>query len=144
MRVAQTTTVKQRGIGRPDYSPLVTVGKSIVGVDQIEWSSLTLIKDLAAGTVETRTVYTVPANYKLNFGGIIVTCSASCIQKLIVYTPGSLIGDYHYDMKGDIMFGPLNSKSVAAGGDIILYIYNNDSVARDFSVSLSGVLERVG
>ncbi|GAJ22504.1 unnamed protein product, partial [marine sediment metagenome] len=72
-----------------------------------------------------------------------VTCNASCIQKLIVYTPGSILGDYHYDMRGDITFGPLNSKSVEAGKDIILYIYNNDSVARDFSVLLLGVLEKV-
>lgn len=144
MRVTSSVAVVTRGIGRPDYSPLIAVGKPVVGADQVEWSSLTLIKDLAAATIATRTVYTVPVGYKLNFGGIIITCSASCIQKLIVYTPGSLIGDYHYDMKGDISFGPLNSKSVEAGKDIVLYIYNNDSVARDFSVSLSGVLEKVG
>lgn len=140
----KTFTVEAEGVGRPAYSPLVSVSKPIVGVDQEEWSKLVLVKDLAAGSVETKTVYTVPAGYKLNFGGIIVTCSASCIQKLIVYTPGSVLGDYRYDIRGDITFGPLNSKSVPAGQDIILYIYNNDSVPRDFSVLLSGVLEKVG
>jgi len=140
----ETRTVEATGIGRPAYSPLVSVSKPVVGADQAEWSNLTLVKDLAATTIETRTVYTVPSGYKLNFGGIIVTCSGSCIQKLIIYATGSVIGDYLYDMRGDITFGPLNSKSVAAGKDIILYIYNNDSVVRDFSVLLQGVLEKVG
>ena len=140
----KTFTVEAKGVGRPAYSPLVSVSKPVVGADQEEWSELVPVKDLAAGTYDEKTVYTVPSGYKLNFGGIIVTCSASCIQKLIVYTPGSVLGDYRYDMRGDITFGPLNSKSVGAGKDVILYIYNNDSVARDFSVLLSGTLEKVG
>lgn len=142
--VEKTWTVETRGTGRPDYSPLVSISKPVVGVDQEEWSDLTLIEGLAARTIEERIIYTVPSGYKLNLGGLIVTCSASCIQKIIVYTPGSVAGDYRYDMRGDIDLGVLNSKSVAAGENVILYIYNNDSVARDFSIFLSGVLEQVG
>lgn len=144
MGITRRFAVERRGTGRPDYAPAVAASKPVVIAGQAEWSNLTLVKDLAADTIETRRIYTVPSDYKLNFGGLIVTCSASCIQKIVVYTPGSIIGDYLYDMRGDIVFGPLNSKSVEAGKDIILYIYNDDSVARDFSVFLSGVLEKVG
>ncbi|MBA7716362.1 hypothetical protein ES703_125433 [subsurface metagenome] len=142
--MAEVFTVEQRGIGRPDYTPAFITSKPVVVEGQDDWNVTITKDDLAPGTVYSEAAYTVPEGYRLNLGGLIITCSGSCIQKLILYTPGKILGDYLYDMRGDIVFGPLSSKTMLAGQVLTVYIYNNDSVARDFSLSILGVLERVG
>lgn len=143
MRVTRTVTVEQRGIGKPDYTPAVIASKPVVVEGQDDWNIAIIKDDLAAGAIYSEDVYTVPEGYRLNLGGLIITCSGSCIQKLILYTPGKILGEYLYDMRGDIVFGPLSSKTMLAGQVLTVYIYNNDSVARDFSLSILGLLERV-
>lgn len=144
MRVTQTITVEQRGIGKPDYTPAVITSKPVVVEGQDDWNVTIIKDDLAPGAVYSKDAYMVPEGYQLNLGGLIITCSGSCIQTLILYTPGKILGEYLYDMRGDIVFGPLSSKTMQAGQVLTVYIYNNDSVARDFSLSLIGVLEKVG
>lgn len=139
-----TYPVAAKGIGRPDNTPTVTTSKPVIIENQEDWNVAIAKKDLAPGTVYTEDVYTVNVGYQLNLGGVIITCTGSCLQKLILYTPGKILGDYIYDMRGDIVFGPLTSKTMRAGQVLTAYIYNNDSVARDFSLSILGVLERVG
>lgn len=142
--MAEVFTVEQRGIGRPDYTPAVITSKPVVVEGQDDWNVEIIKDDLASGTVYSEAAYTVPEGYQLNLGGLIITCSGSCIQKLILYTPGKILGEYLYDMRGDIVFGPLSSKTMLAGQVLTVYIYNNDKVARDFSLSMLGVLEQVG
>lgn len=143
MRVTREFTVTQRGIGKPDYTPAVITSKPIVVESQEDWNVTIIKDDLAPGDIYSEDVYTVPEGYRLNLGGVIITCNGSCIQKLILYTPGSILGDYLYDMRGEIVFSPLSSKTLEAGQVLTAYIYNNDSVARNFSLSILGVLERV-
>lgn len=144
MKVTKTFTVATRGIGRPDYTPAVITSKPVVVESQEDWNVAIAKEDLAPSTIYSKDAYTVPEGYQLNLGGLIITCSGSCLQKLILYTPGKILGDYIYDMRGDIIFGPLTSKTMQAGQVLSVYIYNNDSVARDFSLSLIGLLEKVG
>ncbi len=141
--MAETFTVETRGVGKPDYTPAVIASKPTIVEGQEEWSVQVAVNALAGGTIYTEDVYEVPEGYRLNLGGLIITCSASCIQKLIIYTPGKILGDYRYDMRGDLVFGDLSSAKMNAGETLTVYIYNNDSVPRDFSLSLMGVLERI-
>ena len=138
----KTFAVEAEGVGRPAYMVAVTASKPAIVENQEQWTLQISQKALASGTYSTDT-YTVPEGYKLNLGGAIITCSSSCIQKLILYAPGNALGDYLYDMRGDILFGALSSFVIAAGQMLTVYIYNNDSVARDFSLSMVGMLERV-
>lgn len=95
---------------------------------------------LGAGEVATIEVLTVPSNKRLYLGGGIITCNASCIQKCVMtHTPG-VIGDYRYDMRGDIVLNPLSATIVAPGETLTVYIYNLDDVSRDFSLTLYGML----
>lgn len=142
----ETFPVESKGVGRPDYSPIVGTTKPVVGVDQQKWElqitrSATLGNAVPAHSVAAIAAYTVPKKWKLHVGGAIVTCNASCIQKICM-THITLIGMYRYDVKGELIFGALSSSIINAGNTLNIYIYNDDSVARDFSLTLVGVLEK--
>lgn len=142
MSEIRTFKVKGVGVGKPDYTDLTSPTKTIVGLDQEKWGLLVTRSGMAHGS-EVIPAYTVPAHRKLNLGGGVITCNASCIQKVVLtYTPG-IVGDYRYDMKGQIVFGALSSTVLTAGDVLTIILYNNDTVARDFSISLVGVLEIV-
>jgi len=147
MPVTREFDVTVTGTGRPDYSPRVDVGKPILTENQTEWSDLWTTENdyggrLPPGTL-TVTMYTVPTGYKLHLGGGVVSCEASCIQNIaLVATPG-ILGDFRFDMQGQIIFSPDSAVPLEAGTALQFILYNNDSVARHFSVSLVGTLERV-
>jgi len=143
----ETFAVEPKGKGRPDYSPIVGTTKPVVGVEQERWElqitrSAELENAVPARSVAAIPAYTVPEKRKLHIGGAIVTCNASCIQKICM-THITLIGMYRYDIKGELMFGALSSSIIDAGNTLNIYIYNEDIVARDFSVTIVGVLEKV-
>ena len=130
-------------MGRPDYTPEVAVSKPIVGVLQNRWSVLWTPTAVAADSMVQSDLYTVPDGYRLHIGASIITCSASIIQMVrMVHTPG-IIGDYRYDVKGELIFGPDSATVLEAGDTLTVYVFNNDVVPRDFSVSMTGVVERV-
>jgi len=146
--VTKEFTVPKKGVGRPDYSPQITVSKPILTPNQLHWSDLWTTEEDYGGRLPSGilcvTMYTVPANYRLHLGGGVVSCEASCIQNIaLVCTPG-IIGDFRFDMRGDIVFG-VTAASIIEGGDALQFIlWNNDIVPRHFSVSLIGTLERRG
>lgn len=140
----KTYNVKTRGVGRPDYSPLIAVAKPIVGIMQEKFSLLWTPLAVPPGTVVASDIYNVPTGFQLNIGGAFITCDGSCIQTVrMCHTPG-IIGDYRYDMEKSIPFTPLSSTVIPAGDTCTVYVFNNDSVAHDFSVTVTGVLEEIG
>ena len=122
--------------------------KSVIGLRQETWELLVTRRAedgnaLAANSVAVISAYTVPANKRLYLGGGVISCNVSCIQKVVMtHTPG-LLGDFRYDVQGQIVLNPLAAVIVDPGDTITIYLYNNDSVARDFSISLIGMLELV-
>lgn len=151
MGVTRRFSVEKRGTGRPDYTPAVAASKPVVIVNQEKWTLLVTRRAIdgnaLAPGVET---IVIPAatlgnvnGWQLNMGGGVISCNASCIQKVVMaHTPG-IIGDYRYDVRGDIVFGPLSSTVITENNDLFIFLYNNDVVHRDFSVSLVGVLEKI-
>lgn len=141
-------TVVSKGRGRPDYTPAVTASKPVLVANQSKWEVLVTRRacdgnPLAGRTVAAVAAYTVPAGYQLILGGAVITCDVSCMQKVVmVHTPG-LIGDFRYDMRGDLLFTSLSSTIVDPLDTLTIYIYNLDTAERDFSVSMTGVLEAV-
>ena len=149
MGVTRRFTVERRGTGRPDYTPAVAASKPVVIANQKKWALLITRRAVDGNALAPGAeIIVIPAatignvnGWQLNMGGGVITCNVSCIQKVVMcHTPG-IIGDYFYDMRGDIIFGPLSSTIINPDEDCMIILYNNDVVERDFSVSLVGVLE---
>lgn len=149
--VVKKFTVEAKGVGRPAYSPAVGASKPIVVENQEKWSLL-ITRRAADGNAlppGSETII-IPAatlgnvnGWQLNIGGGVITCNVSCIQKVVlVGTPG-MVGDFRYDMRGDIIMGPLSSTIIAPDTDLTIILYNLDVSDRDFSITLQGVLERI-
>jgi len=122
-----------------------TVSKPVLGKDQYHWSDLWTTDASYGGRLPSGvliiTAYVVPEGYRLHLGGGVVSCEASCIQNIaLVATPG-ILGDFRYDMRGDIILGPDVATVLDEGTPLTYIIYNNDDVPRHFSVSLAGTLE---
>jgi len=126
---------------------VASVSKPILGPNQLRWSDLWTTEDdyggrLPPGTLVI-TAYVVPDGYRLYLGGGVVSCEASCIQNIaLVGTPG-IVGDFRYDMRGDIVFGPDVASVLEQGTPLMYILWNNDEVPRHFSVSLIGILEKI-
>jgi len=135
-------------IGTPDHIPQVITTKPVIGVSQIKWAALILRTEaegnpIPSGEFVEVAVYAVPAHYQLNLGAGVITCNASCMQEVVMaYSPG-IVGHFRYDMRGDLIFGPLSSTTIPEGSTLMLWVYNRDIMTRDFSISLTGVLEKV-
>ena len=98
---------------------------------------------IAAGGTAIDNFYTVPAGYKLALGGGYISVKDSCINKLRIVIPSQeLIGDFRYDMRGDLTMTALAGQEISENTTITVYIFNNDSIESEFSLLLSGVLSR--
>lgn len=144
-------TVEKKGVGRPDFIPEVAASKPSVVTNQKKWALLITRRAVDGNALAPGVeIIVIPAatignvdGWQLNVGGGVVSCNVSCIQKVVMcHTPG-IIGDFLYDMRGDIVFGPLSSTIINPDEDCMVILYNNDVAERDFSVSLVGVLEKI-
>jgi len=131
------------------FPALYTVpAKAIIGRRQETWELLVTYRasegnPIPAGCCVGAEVYTVPDGKVLYLGGGVISCNASCIQKVVMcHTPG-IIGDYRYDMQGQIVLNPLAATIIEPGDTITIYTFNNDEVSRDFSIALVGMLVRL-
>lgn len=142
-RVVKRFTVPALGAGRPDYAGTRTISKSILVENQEKWT-LNMTTKVSGGGCIPLDFYQVPEGKKLHIGGGFISCSASCIQNVrMLHTPG-MIGDFRYDMRGELIFTQLAGQTVPSGDKITVYVFNNDTEERDFSVTLTGFLEKVG
>lgn len=150
-KIVERGACPQEGIGRPDHTPAVAASKPVVVENQEKWTLLITRRAVDGNALApgSETIVIAAADlgnvngWQLNMGGGVITCDTSCIQKVVMaHTPG-IIGDYRYDMRGDIVFGPLSSTIINPDENLIIILYNNDSEDRDFSISLVGTLERV-
>lgn len=124
---------------------IASVSHSTLSPNQSHWSDLWTSSSDYGGRVPPGVLvivaYTVPTGYNLIIGGGVVSCEASGIQNIaLVGTPG-ILGDFRYDMRGDIILGPQVATVLEAGTPLTYIVYNNDDVPRHFSVSLMGILE---
>lgn len=124
----------------------IVVTKAVVGRAQVNWSDLYETSDytpIGANSVRCVDAYTVPAGYNLNLLGGFVSCRAPGWQLLkLVGAPG-LVGEYWYYKLGNLFLGSMSSTIITAGNTLSYYIYNYDYVERHFTVSLTGILEKI-
>ena len=136
--------VEDWGIWRPDFYSDVITSRSVVvekSNTQINWQIDKSYVVSAASTV-IDTVYTVPSGYNLILDTGLISVRDSCINKIQLFTSSSLLGDYRFDMRGDlgsIVAGQL----IPSGTAIVAYIYNNDGMTSEFSLVLAGFLSVV-
>lgn len=134
------------GMGRPDFYQLTAPAKAVVGKDQeyeVKWTDLETCT-LAAGVCGAIDAYTVPLEYDLHLGGGVISCNQSGIQNVrLVHTPG-ILGDFRYDMRGDLILTEQSAHILEAEDILSYYVFNNLSVVASFSIALTGFLHRVG
>lgn len=139
-------TVKSWGKGRPDYMKAVLTSRPVVIDTQLEQIRSLIYKTytIAAGASAIDNIYTVPAGYNLQLGGGYISVKDSCINKLRITTPQlELVGDFRYDMQGDLSMTSLAGQEISENTVLTAYVFNNDSIESDFSLLVSGVLTRV-
>ena len=121
-------------------SPPVIVDKQLT---QVKW----LISEeysIGAGAVAIDEVYTVPEGYSLSFGGGYISVIDSCINNLrLVADVESLIGNFRFDMRGNFVMTSSSGQVLNAGTVLTAYVFNNDTLISEFSLTLTGVLSKV-
>lgn len=99
---------------------------------------------IAAGGATIDDFYTIPTGYSLAIGGGYISVKDSCINQLRITADNiPLVGDYRFDMRGDLSMTSLAGQDISAGTTLVVYIFNNDSIESEFSMLLSGVLNKV-
>lgn len=134
--------IARRRATRPTFHKPTHPAKPSISPAQMKWT-LNKTADVSPGGCLAVPFYTVPKGFKLTLGGGFVSCNASCIQNVrMVHTPG-IIGDFRFDVRGELLFTELSGQEIPAGHTITTYVFNNDSVERNFSITLTGFLEVV-
>ena len=139
-------TVEGWGAGRPDYHtdsiasrPQVTIKDDT----QVEWLESSTYTVGGMGSTSAA-LYTVPTGYTLELGVGYVSARDSCIHRMRLLANGTeLVGDFRFDMQGEITFSSMTGQTLEAGSILTAYLYNNDSINTEFSLNLSGILARV-
>ena len=137
-------TVDSWGVGRPDfYKQAMSSRPTILSLQQTAWLQSNSYV-VGAQSVEIDVIYTVPTGNVLELGGGQVSAKDSVINRLrLVSNNIELVGDYRYDMLGDISLSSLAGQTLSAGDTLTAYIYNNDTLSSNISLTLSGVPKRV-
>lgn len=135
-------TVESWGTGLPDfYITSIASRPTLLQDSQESWlQSNSYVVSAMSTTIDD--IYTVPTGYILELGGGHVSARDSVINKLRIVTDAGveLIGDYRYDMMGEITLSSLAGQIFTAGTTLTAYIYNNDTISSNISLTLSGVL----
>ena len=135
-------SVKSWGSGRPDYYKTAISSRPQVVENQTKWQLHNTYTIGAQGSA-IGTFYTIPDGYNLSFGGGYITANNSCINKLrLIAGNESLVGDFRYDVRGDMSTSPLAGQVLNENTVLTAYIWNNDSITSIFSLILTGVLEK--
>lgn len=133
------------GAGKPDYYVPTIASRPVVvdeQLEQVKWIANETYS-IAARAVAISDIYTVPTGYSLSFGGGHISVKDSCINNLrLLAGSESLIGDFRYDMRGDFIMTSLSGQVISAGTTITAYVYNNDTLTSEFSLTATGVLTR--
>ena len=138
-------TVEIWGKGKPDFYTATIPGRPVIVTaedTQISWLQSTdyIISAQATATDE---FYTIPAGYRLSLGGGFISSNMSCINKLrIISTSETVLGDFRFDIRGDMTANSFTGQGIVAGDVMTIYIYNNNTSEGKFTLTLSGVLDK--
>lgn len=138
-------SVESWGKGRPDYYKPSLVSRPIVveSADrQIEWV-LDRSYTIAGMAASIDTFYTVPSGYSLSLGMVDVSANESCINKIRILRNSVLIGEFKFDMRGNLTMTDLSGQTLSAGDVLLAYVWNYNTVTDVFSVIISGILSVV-
>lgn len=136
--------VESWGRGKPDfYVPTVNTAPTIIReqTTQEKWVQ-NAIYSIAGFSSITANFYTVPTGYILQLTGAYISSDNSVINKMRILDDSTIIlGDYRFDMRGDISWTSI--LTIEAGHKIVIYLWNNDNENSELSLTLSGILEKV-
>lgn len=87
--------------------------------------------------------YEVPTGYTLHVCSGLISSDYSCIQKCAMNFSPALLGNVYYDTLFALPLNPSGSYKIAAGSTLYVRVYNVDTAAHNFTVSLVGFEEAV-
>ena len=137
--------VEPWGAGRPDFYQDVLSSKPILIKTEETQAQWKIQKEytIAAQSVTVDTLYTVEAGYDLNLEVGIISVRDSCINQINLFGASStLTGDFRFDMRGDLT-SAIAGQVIGTGEPIIAHIYNNDTITSNFSLTLTGMRNRI-
>jgi len=138
-------TVKSWGTGRPDYSkPTIPSRPTLVDESntQIKWTENKTYTITSMATA-IDSFYTVIPGYNLTLGSIDISVDNSCIDQLRILGNSDVLADFKFDIRGSLIFTALTGQTLSAGETITAYIWNNDAIESNFTLTMSGVLDLV-
>jgi len=140
MPVKIIKAVPTRGTGKPDFWKSAVVSRPEVSpIVQLHWT-LNKVYTISGFASIIDDFYTVPSGYDLQIGGGYVSCSEPGIHNVrLVATPG-MIGDFRFDVRGDLILTSLAGQVVSENSTMTIYIWNNNPNECEFSLTLSGIL----
>lgn len=135
-------TVEARGVGRPDYSPIVSVGKSVLDSNQVNWYAV------QEGNIPGLTAvdwinYAVPDNCMLHICAGLVCVNALELHRVGLNFSPALLGTIAYYQLLALPLNPSATYEITAGSLVYARLYNDNAAGRYFTISLTGFLERV-
>lgn len=125
--------------GREDYWYAMMPGRPGLGVGQSAWYSHSeaTISESNTGYLLN---YIIPTSYALNFEGGIISCNWPGIKRYGIYKSEILVSGAFFDQCIVLPYSSGGSHLFNAGDELKVFIYNFDSVAVTFFVSVFGYL----
>jgi len=145
----QTFTVEAKGVGNPDFYRSQIPARTILGPNQRNWYAM-YSTPIAAGSIITVPVYTVPATWRLYIGSGIISCDDYINWQQVVWTikipgvPEIEAGDVKYLAFQNVLYPDTGVIILEAGYALTLYGYNLDLAnPHNFSGQILGMEEKV-
>lgn len=124
-------------IGARDYYQYVQPALPEPPTDQVRFSWVEGVT-VSAGSSSTGTVYTVPSGKKLFITNIVVSCEASCIQRVSININTTSIFISEYDIRAEWVLPAGTGLWLTAGEALGRSLTNNDTSSRYIMITLRG------
>ncbi|MBA7496774.1 hypothetical protein ES702_07383 [subsurface metagenome] len=141
--------VPRKGAGKPDFYRTQIPARTILGTGQRNWYFM-YSTPIAAGTVITVPVYTVPANWRLYIGSGIICCDDYTNWQRVTWSikvpgiPELEIGDVRYKVFENVLYPDTGVIILEAGYALSIDGYNLDpDDPHNFSGQILGMMEQV-
>lgn len=129
-------------MGWPDWSKRVRPGKSMFLEGQIPWGHW-FVGTLPRWSATKVMDFTVPAGYNWHITCALMQCSWTGRQRVTLSITPGLDSDYWFNGEWTLPLHPEVGMLVLPDTAIKIYVFNNDTLPREFTGCLLGILERV-
>ena len=129
-------------MGWPDWLTRTLPGKSMFHPGQIPWG-LWWVGELPRWSATLAIDFTVPLLYNYHLTLALINCEWTGRQRVTLSITPGLDSDWWFNGEFVLPLHPASGMMLQPGTNIKIYLFNNDTIARRFTGTLVGILERV-